>query len=266
MPATHPVQPRTDGIRAAQAWLASWWQIIHLGAVMLVLALSPASYRAARRRHLAALLVTTCGPMLPGFTVVTALISLIMIRIVTVTALSYGLSQYALEMVVRVLVLELIPLAAALFAALRATLPMAAEIARHRAGGPIDTLRRQSVDPAVDEVLPRVLAGMFAVLLLAALSCALTLLLAYLSVHGVTLGGFERYTRTVGRIFDPVVTLIFTLKVLLFSGAVTLIPIASALQAVPRPGAWASAELQSLVRMFLVILMIEAASLVGNYY
>ena len=60
------------------------------------------------------------------------LISLVVIRIVLVTALSYGLSQYALEMVVRVLVLELIPLAAALFAALRCTMPLAAEMAALR--------------------------------------------------------------------------------------------------------------------------------------
>ena len=38
-----------------------------------------------------------------------ALISLVLIRIVVVTALSYGLSQFAVQMVVRVLVLELIP-------------------------------------------------------------------------------------------------------------------------------------------------------------
>ena len=49
-----------------------------------------------------------------------------------VTALSYGLTQYALEMVVRVLVLELIPLTAALFAALRCTIPNGVEIAALR--------------------------------------------------------------------------------------------------------------------------------------
>ncbi|MBL8348704.1 MAG: ABC transporter permease [Burkholderiaceae bacterium] len=266
MAATNPASKRIGPIGALRQALVSWWQIVHLGAVMLVLAVSPSSHRAARRRQLAWHLVAVCAPMLPGFTVVGALISLVIIRIVTVTALSYGLSQYALEMVVRVLMLELIPLAAALFAALRATLPMAAEIAALRSAGHFDALARQGCDPRADEVLPRVLAGMFAVLLLAAVSCALTLLLAYLSVHGVTLGGFERYTRTVGRIFDPAVSLIFALKVLLLAGAVALIPIASALQAERRPGGWSSAELQSLVRMFLVILLIEAASLVGNYY
>jgi len=133
--------------------------------------------------------------------VVTALISLIVIRIVTVTALSYGLSQYALEMVVRVLVLELIPLAAALFAALRATLPMAADVVTLRERGRFDELARQGRDPLVEECCAR--AGRHVpVLLLAAVSSVLTLLLAYLSVHGFTLGGFDRYTRIVGRVFS----------------------------------------------------------------
>jgi phospholipid/cholesterol/gamma-HCH transport system permease protein len=264
--ATPNPPPGAETLRTLRAWLAGWWQIVHLGAVMLVLALSQANRRPARRRSLAWHLYLASGPMLPGFAVVTALLGLIVIRIVTVTALSYGLSQYALEMVVRVLVLELIPLAAALFAALRATLPMAAEVGAMRARGRFDELQSEGRDPLVEEVLPRVLAGMFAVMLLAAVSSVLILVLAYLSVHGFTLGGFERYTRIVGRVFSPAVTLIFALKVFFMSGAVSLIPIASALQAPRRPGARASAEVQSLVRMFMVILLVEAASLVGNYY
>ena len=248
------------------AWLAGGWQIVRLAAVMGVLALSPASYRQPGRSRLAAHLYLAGGPMLPGFAVVTALISLIVIRIVTVTALSYGLTQYALEMVVRVLVLELIPLAAALFAAVQATLPMAADVTALRARGHFDALVAQGRDPLAEEVLPRVLAGMFSVGLLAAVSCVLTLVLAYLSVHGFTWGGFDGYTRTVGRVFNPAVSMIFVLKVFCLSGAVSLVPIASALQGARRPGARASAELQSLVRMFLLILLIEAASLVGNYY
>jgi phospholipid/cholesterol/gamma-HCH transport system permease protein len=43
-------------------------------------------------------------------------------------------------------------------------------------------------------------------------------------------------------------------------------PIASVLDTVARRRANTSAELQGLVRMFLVIVIIEAASLVGNYY
>jgi phospholipid/cholesterol/gamma-HCH transport system permease protein len=60
--------------------------------------------------------------------------------------------------------------------------------------------------------------------------------------------------------------LIFSLKTFFLSIAVSLIPIAAALYGPPRAGARTSAELQGLVRMFLVILLIEAVSLVGNYY
>ena len=266
MASTTSLQTTAGLWRTARSWLGGWWQIVHLGAVMGVLALSPASHRRLGLRGLVAHLYLASGPMLPGFTVVTALISLVVIRIVTVTALSYGLTQYALEMVVRVLVLELIPLAAALFAALRTTLPMAAELAALRARGQFEVLAAQGRDPMVEEVLPRLLAGMFAVLLLAALSCVLTLGLAYLSVHGFTWGGFDGYTRTVGRVFNPAVSMIFVLKVFGLSGAVSLVPIASALQVAPRRTARASVELQSLARMFMLILLIEAASLVGNYY
>jgi phospholipid/cholesterol/gamma-HCH transport system permease protein len=252
--------------RALLRRLGAWWRIVHLGALVLVLALTPSSYERAQREALARHLYLGTAPILPWFTVLSALISLVLIRIVVVTALSYGLSQYALEMVVRVLVLELIPLTAALFAALRCTIPNAAEIGALRARGAFDALRRSGVDPVRREVSPRVLAGVFCVLMLAAVSCVLTLLLAYLSVYGFTRAGFAPYTHTVGQIFGPAVTLIFMLKILFLSLAVSLIPVATVLEEAPHAQTKTSAELQGLVRMFLVILLIEAASLVGNYY
>ena len=108
-----PPTPGTSALQPVLQWLASWWQVLHLGAVMGVLALSASGRRQARSSGLAGQLVRASGPMLLGFTLATAVLSLVVIRIVIVTAQSYGLSQFALEMVVRVLVLELIPLAAA---------------------------------------------------------------------------------------------------------------------------------------------------------
>ena len=81
-----------------------------------------------------------------------------------------------------------------------------------------------------------------------------------------TAAGFDAYTHTVGHVFSPAVSLIFLLKILFLGLTVSLMPIASVLDAVPRRRANTSAELQGLVRMFLVIVIIEAASLVGNYY
>ncbi|RYZ43416.1 MAG: ABC transporter permease, partial [Myxococcaceae bacterium] len=109
------------GNRVVIAWLHVWWRLVHLGAVILVLTLSPSSYSRDNRRVLAHHIYTNTAPILAGFTLLCALISLVLTRIVTTTAISYGLSQYSLQVVIRVLVLELIPLTAALFVALRCT-------------------------------------------------------------------------------------------------------------------------------------------------
>lgn len=252
-------------VRAARAWFAGWWRIVHLAAQILVLAFSPASYREPNRAAIARRLVQDTAPILLWFTVLSSLISLVIIRIVIVTAVSYGLSQYALEMLVRVLVLELIPLAAAVFVALRVAISNAADIAALRARGAFDAVPDRAVDALRGEVLPRAMSGMFAVLLLAAVSCVVTALLAYLSVYGFTTGGFAAYTRTFGHVFNPAVSLIFAVKTLFFALAVALVPIATVMQQ-RRGRLRASGELQGLVRLFLALLAIEAASLVGNYY
>jgi phospholipid/cholesterol/gamma-HCH transport system permease protein len=189
----------------------------------------------------------------------------VLIRIVFVTSLSYGLSRYALEMVVRVLVLELIPLTAALFVAVRCSIPNGAEVAALRRSGAFDALRRRGVEPLRREVLPRVLAGVLGVALLAGLSCVVSLVLAYGVVYGFTPWGFAGYTRTVGHVFDPALTIVFAVKTLLFALAVSMIPVASALIDAPPSRSRTSAEVRALVRMFALLLLIEAASLAANY-
>jgi phospholipid/cholesterol/gamma-HCH transport system permease protein len=84
-------------------------------------------------------------------------------------------------------------------------------------------------------------------------------------VHGFSPWGFERYTRLVGQVFSPVVTLIFSLKTLALSAAVSMVPIGSALHDRDEAPAAGGVELQGLVRMFMAILLIESASLLGNY-
>ena len=252
--------------RALAGWLAGWWRIVHLSALVLALALSPASYGAANRHSMARHIYVHTAPSLLWFTVLVSLLSLVLIRIVLVTSQSYGLTQYALEMVVRVLVLELIPLTAAVFAALRCTIPLANEIAILRGQGGWDALARAGVDPLQTELLPRAVAGVFCALMLAAVNCVVSLVLAYVLVYGATLAGFAGYTHTVGQVFTPAVTLIFVLKVVLFGVAVAVTPLASMLYDVARTSRGTSAELRGLVRMFVVILLIETASLVGNYY
>ena len=257
-------------------WMRGWWEIVFFGAQALVVSLSPSSYRAETARIVARHIYQSIGSILPWYSVLTALISLVMTRIVVVTALSYGLSQYALEMVVRVLVLELLPMSAALFVALRYMAPVSADIA---------TLQRESQlaswrdDQTVlrDELMPRVLAGVVSVLTLTAVSAVVALLIAYGVVYGLSPWGFEAYTRMVGRVFSPAVALGFAVKTLLFSLAVGVIPVAAALinEPLAHTGIKVSSNIglslanlgeSGLVRLFLVIFMVEAATLMIKYF
>lgn len=258
--------------RATVVWLTSWWRLLQFAVLILSQGFTPASYRKDNRNRLACQLVLSTAPNLLWFSILAALISLVIIRIVVVTAFSYGLSRYALEMVVRVLVLELIPLTVALFVALRTTLPAGVEFAQKRLAAAAGSTG-VATDPAEalrTEFFPRAAAGMFAVWLLGAVSCVLTLVLTYLVIYGFTPYGLPGYTRVVGQIFNPSVALILVLKIAFFSFAVGLIPLASSYyDAAANPFVLrfrATHGLADMVRMFSVILLIEVASLMGNYY
>lgn len=272
---SHPSHPTLSGLlhrgqRRGQRWLANWMRIVRFTLLMATLAISPSSYSRANRHQLARQLVLSSSGNVLWFSVLAALVSLVLIRIVVVTSRSYGLSQFALEMVVRVLVIELIPLTAALFVALRVTLPDGLEFAQLRALGTLDALQRQGVDPVRREFLPRVLAGLFSVWLLAAVSCVTTLVLAYLILYGFTPWALAGYTRVVGQVFNPAVTTILFMKIVFFSFAVALIPMAASYYdgtgAAPRQPPKAAHGLSDMVRLFSVILLVEVASLMGNYY
>ena len=258
--------------RAIQHILLQWRHLLHLGASILVLALSPSSYTRANRATLAQQIYLNTAPILPGFTVGCVLITVVLTRIVLVTALSYGLSQYALQLVIRVLVLELIPLSAALFVALRCTIPDGAELTAMHASGQVDGPASHSLAFMQGEVLPRTVAGLFSGLTLAAMSSVVVLVVAFVASYGFTLAGLPGYVRLFGQVFNPAVTMIFTLKTLLFCLTVALVPMASAvfgmrfLSDSRTQAVRTSAEMRGLVRMFVLLLAIEVASLIGNYY
>ena len=246
-------------------WAAAWARITFFGSVMVVRALSPRSYGPRTRYNLARHVWLDTAPILGWFTVLIALFTMIITHIVEVTSSRYGLSEYALEMVVRVLLVELIPLTAALFVALRCTIPSGAALVEMRRNGHFRTLHREGLDPITVEVLPRLIAGIFSSITLTALSCVVAGVLAYLAVYGFTRAGMDAYIHATGGVFDPLFTFIFVLKVLFFAIAVSIIPMASGLNNIDSDGSRESAALQGLVRMFGVLLVLEALSLVGNY-
>ncbi len=255
-------------VDAVRRSLASWWDIIHFGAQVLVLVLSASTYNRINGGAIARHIVISTWQVLAWFTILYALVSLVLIRIVVVTALSYGLSQYALEMVVRVLVLELIPLSAALMVVVRSGISISTSVAAMQQRGQLEALRSRGIDPIRSELVPRVISMIFAVLTLAAVSCVVALVLAYLVAYGLSPWGLPAFTRMVGRVFDPAVAIGFAIKIMLFSVAVAIIPVACALQ-VPRQLENTPINVPpipyGMVRLFLALLLIESTSLVIKY-
>ena len=250
----------------AAAWLASLQRIrqaIYFSALMLVLVFSPSSYGRAYRPHLARHIYLGTAPNIAWLVLIGAVVCVVLIRIVQSSALSYGLAPHALELMIRLLVLELMPLLVAVYVALRCTLPFGEQVA-HLRDPDLHTLRQ--------EILPRILAGMFSVMALIAISGVILLTLIYLASHGFSDAGLAAYNRLIARVFDPSATLIFSLKSLSLCAVVALVPMLSnrfsGKAPTPHrpPTRNSSEELQEMVQMFALILAIEVLSLVATYY
>ncbi|MDP1653259.1 MAG: ABC transporter permease [Rhodocyclaceae bacterium] len=255
LPAT-PDQPRkSTWLRWVTRGFRREWRIVLFGAATLAAALSPSLYDRQVRQATAQAVCAACWQSLPGYALLSILAGAVLTHIVAVTAATYGLSHLALEAVVRVFVVELIPLAAALFVAMRSGLDVLSRLAELRAQGLDFGVARRFER----QLVPGVVANAFAVVLLTLTSGVLVLAVAYLMVYGLTPWGLTGYTRLVGQVFDPVTAPGLLLKILLFGIAVAIAPVTVVLDS-PRRAAQGS-EMRIMARLFLLLVLIEGAAL-----
>lgn len=251
--------------RSFVAWGASWWRVFHFGAKALVIAASPSAYDSETSNLMARQIYFTAWQILPGFILVTAILSYMVIRIVVMAAVSYGLEDYALNIVVRVLMLELIPMFVALFVALRSGAAINTEVVLMHIRGDLEALRRAGEDPMRHQLVPRVVGSAVSVFVLTVIACSLALVLAYYAMFGFTGGAIEDYTLAISGIFSVPIMLGLGLKAVLFGLAVAIIPITASLDA-PREVRFAPiAVLNGMVRLFLTLALLEGASLAVKY-
>lgn len=186
--------------------------------------------------------------VLPGYALGSLLLAAVLTRVVATTAASYDLSHLALEAMVRVFVVELLPLAAALFVAMRSGLAALATFARQPAQRVDLPLWRQ-------RILPGVIGSSVAVVTLTLVSSSLALLIAYPVMHGFTPWALPAYTRLIGQVFDPVTALVLAWKVTMFGLVIGLLPAAAMLSR--RSGS----EGRVLALLLASLLMIEIIAL-----
>jgi phospholipid/cholesterol/gamma-HCH transport system permease protein len=244
----------------------SWRRLGRFAGYAAAAALSPSTYTPAAREMAVQQIYFMAWKVLAGYLAFTTLLSLVLIEVVSSAAYTYGVSQYALELVLRVLVLELIPLMTALFVALRTGSEVGAEIALMRVSGEIEDSEEITATPLYLELVPRIVGAALSVFTLMTLSCALAGALTYTVFFGFTDAGFETFTRVVANVFDELVLVGFVLKCLLFGLAVALIPLATGLEAeLGQPRSVPFAVLAGLVKLFFVIGIVAVLSLVVKY-
>ncbi len=243
-------------LRSLERGLVREWRLLRFLAATLLAALMPATYTVAVRRSMAQAVCFSAWQVLPGYALLAILFGAATTHIIVVTAASYGLSHLALEAVVRVLVVEIIPLAAALFVAMRSGAAFLNRLTTLRANN-IDLHHVSTFD---QQVLPGVVGNFFAVVLLTLVSGTLVLCVAYLVVYGLTPWGLTGFTHLVGQIFDPVTAPGLLLKIALFAMAVGITPATLVLDAPQRSAL--SSDMRITARLFLMLTVIEVAALV----
>lgn len=178
----------------------------------LVMAFSPATWTPTVRHAAAQRLWQDALQTVPRFVLLGGLLSLAIVHIVVITTQNYGLSQFALSTVIRLLVVELLPL----LAAINITLTPVPPAQTPYASG-VETIGESAV--ATLSIAHVVSRGIL-VIMLTTVGGAIALGIAYLGVYGVTPWGLTAYTHTIGQVFNPIVLLALALKTLLFSLAV----------------------------------------------
>jgi phospholipid/cholesterol/gamma-HCH transport system permease protein len=157
----------------------------------LITAFTPSAWTPDIRRQAMRRLWAEARQILPRFVLLSGLLSLAIVHIVLTTSDNYGLSGFALATVMRLLVVELLPLLAAVNVAL--------------------------TPPVRGAGAPQVISRCLLVIIMATLSSTVALAIAYLGMYGLTPWGLGIYTHTVGQVFEPVVLIALAMKTLLFA-------------------------------------------------
>ena len=251
----------------AALWLNAWARVFSFAGVALIGALSPSTYNKATRQVVQKQIYFTAWQILPGFALFSAIFSVFIIELMGRNAGAYGLNAFALDLIVRVLVLEILPLMTALFVALRTGAAINTEVSLMQIQNELGALERTGIDPFRLELLPRVVGGTISVLALTAVNVVVALLLArlmimYLSPWSLPPGEFAR---VMGSSMDLPAIGVLWAKTFAFGFAVTVIPISEGLNT-PKKLYYAPISVShGMVRLFFALMVIEFLALTALY-
>jgi len=201
----------------------------------------------------------------PAYLGLVALFALVAVRITLTAAREWGLDAIAVELVLRLYALELMPVLAALLVALRSGSAIAAELALMRATGELAELARAGARLQRSEYLPRVVATVVAVVALSLASAGVCFVAIYALAFGASPHGAAEFGHAVATVFSPAALIGFVLKGALFGIATGAVAVKAGLGADARLRSVPVAVRAAMVRLFFLLAAIEIAALALAY-
>lgn len=265
---------RHDGLRVAtdnsawnhvQEWWWLWWNNAYLGCTALVLLFTPDRNWLSTARVVILHAYLRLRWALLVFVFIMAMTNTVITQIVSKTLTQFGMGTLASTLMIRVMLVEVIPIVAALIVAIKLSIPLGAELSHLRRSRHLNRLQDAGLDAYRMEFLPRLLMGIYGVVMFSVMGSAVVVLTLYQGLYGLTSAGYESFTNIFSRVMTPYFTSIFAGKAIAFGYIVALIPLTSAFSRT-RFGLRRDTELVTLARMLFLIMVVEVLSLVINYY
>lgn len=252
--------------RRAIGWgggFRAWGQWVMAAAMLTVLSLTPSVLSQQRQGRLSRDIVKACWPLWPILLVVLGAFFGVLFGLAFDAAAPLGLTALAAELVIRIVVLELVPLLVALVVLINITLPQTSHLRRRaRQNNSVLDAWEQGLHV---EALPRILASFFVVVLSVVSLTVLLLALAYAQLYGFNPSGFAAYTRLLGSVFEPAIVFSWSVKLFFLAWCVSLLPMATLLVSSMSHQHNADLQLQTLIRVVLILLVIKLLSLSAAY-
>ena len=241
----------------------AWGQWLMSAAMLTVLAFSPAELRQHRQGRISSDIVKACWPLWPWLLVWIGSFLGVLFGLAFEAAAPLGLTSLASELIIRVVILELAPLLVAMVILIKVTLPQTMYLRRlFREQALLEHAWERGLHK---EALPRILASFFAVLLISVSLTLLLFLIAYLQLYGFNPSGWGPFTLQVGLVFEPAMLMAWSVKLFLLAWCVSLLPMATLLVPFMAKQHNADLQLQTLIRVVLILVVIKLLSLSAAY-
>ncbi len=223
------------------------------------------SYNSATQDILIKQIYFTAVQVLPLLFLIGTVFGTIIVALIVHFSLDYGLKDHIGTFIIRIILNEVAPLATVLLIALRSGAAINTEIAVMKVSNELNTLKAFNIDIIEYLFLPRIIAGIISLIMLASLLSIIMLLSGYIYLFFFLETGADLYIRSfIHAITINDFVLLFA-KSLLFGFFATLVPIYSGLGSSMTYTGVPIAVLNGMVKLIIAIMSIEVILLLIQY-